>query len=68
MLMTPTMAGNRRPMEAGMMLVRAEAIWVIMPVPFMMPVKQPAANSTEHIISALLAWASTRALVSATFG
>ena len=55
MLTTPTMAGKNLPMEAGMMEVRAVAMWVIMPVPFMMPVKQPAANSTEHIIRQLLA-------------
>ena len=38
-----------------MMDTRAAAISVIMPVPDMMPVKQPAANSTEHIIRQLLA-------------
>ena len=68
MEMTPTMMGKKRPREAGMRLVRAPAISVIMPVPFMMPVKHPAAKRTEHIIRHSLAWASTRALDSLTLG
>ena len=51
-----------------MMDTRVLAISVIMPVPVMMPQKAPAAKSTEHIMMALLALASTRALVSATLG
>ena len=68
MEMIPTMMGKNRPREAGMRAVSAPAISVIMPVPFMMPVKQPAAKRTEHIIKHSLAWASTRALESFTLG
>ena len=66
--MMPTMTGKNLPREWGMMDTRVLAISVIMPVPVMMPQKAPAAKSTEHIMMALLALASTRALVSATLG
>ena len=66
--MIPTIRGKNSPRELGMTETRALAISVIMPVPVMMPVKQPAANSTEHIIRQSLAWASTRALESETLG
>ena len=66
--MMPTMRGKNWPSVLGMMDTRVLAISVIMPVPCMMPVKHPAAKSTEHIIRASLAWASTRALESFTLG
>ena len=68
MAMTPTMSGKNLPMEVGMMETSVSDMAVIMPVPFMMPVKQPAANSTEHIIRQDLAWASTLALDVLTSG
>ena len=62
------MRGKNLPIVWGMMETSVLAISVIMPVPCMMPVKQPAAKSTEHIMRASLAWASTRALESFTLG
>ena len=66
--MMPMMRGKNLPIVWGMMETSVLAISVIMPVPCMMPVKHPAAKSTEHIIRASLAWASTRALESFTLG
>lgn len=66
--MMPMMRGKNLPIVWGMMETSVLAISVIMPVPCMMPVKQPAAKSTEHIMRASLAWASTRALESFTLG
>ena len=60
--------GKNFPRDAGMTATSVSAMAVIIPVPFMIPVKQPAANNTEHIIRQALAWASTLALDSFTFG
>lgn len=57
----PRMAGMCPACPSGIWLAAKLAMAGIIWVPFMMPMKTPAASSTEAIISAALAWASTRA-------
>lgn len=66
--MMPMMRGKNLPIVWGMMETSVLAISVIMPVPCMMPVKQPAGEEHGAHHEGLLGVGVTRALESFTLG